>query len=67
MSILKVILLGHLSGLIFGYVIRFYSISFNTIKTVYLKINKTIDDSALLLGFNKFKILRKNSSTYFEK
>ena len=32
---------------------------FNTIKTVYLKINKTIDDSALLLGFDKLKILKK--------
>ena len=50
---------GSLAGLIFGYVIRFYSISFNTIKTIYLKINKTIDDSALLLGFNKLKILKK--------
>ncbi len=55
----KSFFIGSLSGLIFGYVIRFYSISFNTIKTVYLKINKTIDDSALLLGFDKFKILRK--------
>ena len=51
--------MDHFAGLIFGYVIRFYSISFNTIKTVYLKINKTIDDSALLIGFDKFKILKK--------
>ena len=50
---------GSFAGLVFGYVIRFYSISFNTIKTVYLKINKTIDDSALLIGFDKFKILKK--------
>ena len=56
---LKSYFIGSLAGLIFGYVIRFYSISFNTIKTVYLKINKTIDDSALLLGFNKIKILEK--------
>ena len=56
---IKSYFIGSLAGLIFGYVIRFYSISFNTIKTVYLKINKTIDDSALLLGFDKLKILKK--------
>ena len=36
---------------------RFYSISFNTIKTVYLKINKSIDESAKF-GFNKLSILK---------
>ncbi len=50
--------IGSIFGLIFGYTVRFYSISFNTIKTVYLKINKSIDESALLLGFNKFSILK---------
>ena len=50
--------IGSLLGLVFGYCIRFYSISFNTIKTVYLKINKSIDESAFLLGFNKFKVLK---------
>tara|TARA_Y100000022_G_scaffold101012_1_gene87227 strand:- start:1 stop:1536 length:1536 start_codon:yes stop_codon:yes gene_type:complete len=51
--------IGSIYGLIFGYSVRFYSISFNTIKTVYLKINKSIDESALLLGFNKLSILKK--------
>ena len=50
--------IGSISGLIFGYTVRFYSISFNTIKTDYLKINKSIDESALLLGFNKLSILK---------
>ena len=50
--------IGSIYGLIFGYSVRFYSISFNTIKTVYLKINKSIDESALLLGFNKLSILK---------
>ena len=50
--------IGSIFGLIFGYTVRFYSISFNTIKTVYLKINKSIDESALLLGFNKYSILK---------
>ncbi len=50
--------IGSIFGLIFGYSVRFYSISFNTIKTVYLKINKSIDESALLLGFNKLSILK---------
>ncbi len=50
--------IGSIFGLIFGYTVRFYSISFNTIKTVYLKINKSIDESAQLLGFNKLSILK---------
>ena len=50
--------IGSIYGLIFGYSVRFYSISFNTVKTVYLKINKSIDESALLLGFNKLSILK---------
>ena len=55
---LKGYFIGSIFGLIFGYSVRFYSISFNTIKTVYLKINKSIDESALLLGFNKLSILK---------
>ena len=50
--------IGSIYGLIFGYSVRFYSISFNTLKTVYLKINKSIDESAQLLGFNKLSILK---------
>ena len=55
---LKNYFIGTFFGLIFGYCIRFYSISYNTIKTVYLKISTSIDESASLLGYNKFKILK---------
>ena len=59
--------IGSIYGLIFGYSVRFYSISFNTIKTVYLKINKSIDESALLLGFNKLSILKMYTILYLRK
>ncbi|MFL2679591.1 MAG: ABC transporter permease [Alphaproteobacteria bacterium] len=55
---IKKYFIGSIAGLVLGYCIRFYSISFNSIKTVYMKINKSIDESALLLGFNKLKILK---------
>ena len=65
---LKSVFIGTFLGLIIGYFFRFYSISFNSIKSNYLKINYSIDESAYLIGFNKFKmfftvhwpILKKN-------
>ena len=59
--------IGSLSGLVFGYCIRFYSISFNTIKTVYLKINNSIDESAYLLGFSKLKVLKSIHLPFLQK
>ena len=50
LDILRGYFIGSIYGLIFGYSVRFYSISFNTIKTVYLKINKSIDESAGLIN-----------------
>ena len=51
----KNIFIGSILGLIFAYFVRFFSLSFNGIRSSYLKINQSIDDSAYLLGYSKFK------------
>lgn len=51
----KTIFIGTFSGLILGYFFRFYSIAYNGIKSNFLKINYSIDESSYLMGFNKFK------------
>ncbi len=51
----KTIFIGSFYGLILGYFFRFYSIAFNGIKSNFLKINYSIDESSYLMGFNKFK------------
>tara|TARA_B110000027_G_scaffold119955_1_gene133008 strand:+ start:44 stop:1663 length:1620 start_codon:yes stop_codon:yes gene_type:complete len=52
---IKSIFIGSILGLILVYFIRFYSLACNGIKSSYLKINYTIDESAYLLGYSKFK------------
>jgi iron(III) transport system permease protein len=56
---IKQIFIGSIFGLIAAYFIRFYSLAFNGIKSSYLKINQSIDDSSYLLGYSKFKTFRK--------
>ena len=56
---IKSIFIGSFLGLTIGYFFRFYSISFNSIKSNYFKINYSIDESAYLLGFNKYKTWSK--------
>ena len=51
----KHIFIGSIFGLILAYFIRFFSLSFNGIKSNYEKINNSIDESAYLLGYSKFK------------
>ena len=51
----KKFFIGSILGLILAYFIRFFSLSFNGIKSNYEKINRSIDDSAYLLGYSKFK------------
>ncbi len=51
----KNLFIGSIFGLIIAYFVRFFSLSFNGIKSGYLKINQSIDDSAYLLGYSKFK------------
>jgi len=51
----KSLFIGSILGLILAYFVRFFSLSFNGIKSGYLKINKSMDDSAYLLGYTKYK------------
>ena len=55
----KSLFIGSILGLTVAYFVRFYSLSFNGIKSGYIKINNSIDDSAYLLGYSKFKIFSK--------
>ena len=54
-STIKSIFIGSILGLVLVYFIRFYSLANNGIKSGYLKINYSIDESAYLLGYSKFK------------
>ncbi len=56
---MKKLFIGSIFGLVLAYFIRFYSLSFNGIKSNYLKINQSIDESSFLLGFSKFKTFIK--------
>ncbi len=51
----KSIFIGSVIGLVLAYFIRFFSLSFNGIKSSYEKINNSIDESAYLLGYSKIK------------
>ncbi len=55
----KGIFIGSIFGLILAYFIRFFSLSFNGIKSSYEKINNSIDESAYLLGYTKIKTFLK--------
>jgi iron(III) transport system permease protein len=55
----KGIFIGSIFGLILAYFIRFFSLSFNGIKSSYEKINNSIDESAYLLGYSKIKTFSK--------
>jgi len=52
---IKSIFIGSIIGLVFVYFVRFYSLASNGIKSAYLKINYSIDESSYLLGYSKFK------------
>ncbi len=55
----KSIFIGSIFGLLLAYFIRFFSLSFNGIKSSYEKINNSIDESAYLLGYSKTKTFLK--------
>ena len=55
----KNLFVGSFAGLVLGYFFRFYAISFNGIKSNYLKINYSIDESSYLMGFNRYKTFTK--------
>ena len=52
---IKKIFIGSILGLVLVYVVRFYSLAFNGIKSGYEKINIYVDESAYLLGYSKKK------------
>ena len=52
---IKTFFIGSILGLVVVYFIRFYSLACNGIKSGYLKINYSIDESSYLLGYSKFK------------
>ena len=55
---IKTIFIGSVLGLVIVYFIRFYSLASNGIKSGYLKISYSIDESAYLLGYSKFKTFK---------
>ena len=63
---IKKIFIGSILGLILAYFIRFYSLAFNGIKSSYLKINQSIDESSYLLGYTKFRTFRKIHLPYLK-
>ena len=62
----KGIFIGSILGLILAYFIRFFSLSFNGIKSSYEKINNSIDESAYLLGYSKAKTFLKIHIPYLK-
>ncbi len=63
---IKKIFIGSILGLVLAYFIRFYSLAFNGIKSNYLKINQSIDESSYLLGYTKFRTFRKIHVPYLK-
>ena len=66
LNTIKSIFIGSILGLVFVYFIRFYSLACNGIKSGYLKINYSIDESAYLLGYSKFKTFSKIHIPYLK-
>ncbi len=52
---IKKIFIGSVLGLVLVYFVRFYSLACNGIKSGYEKINRSIDESAYLIGYSKLK------------
>ncbi len=63
---IKPIFIGSILGLVLVYFIRFYSLACNGIKSGYLKINYSIDESSYLLGYSKFKTFTKIHIPYLK-
>ena len=63
---IKSFFIGSVMGLILVYFIRFYSLACNGIKSGYLKINYSIDESAYLLGYSKFKTFKNIHVPYLK-
>jgi iron(III) transport system permease protein len=55
---IKSFFIGSIFGLVIVYFVRFYSLANNGIRSGYLKINYSIDESAYLLGYSKIKTFK---------
>ena len=66
LNTIKSIFIGSVFGLVIVYFIRFYSLASNGIKSGYLKINYSIDESAYLLGYSKFKTFKEIHIPYLK-
>jgi len=62
----KTMFIGSVFGLVLVYFVRFFALSSNGIKSGYLKINKSMDESAYLLGYSKFKTFTKVHIPYLK-
>ena len=62
----KTIFIGSIFGLVIVYFVRFFALSANGIKSGYLKINQSMDESAYLLGYSKFKTFTKVHIPYLK-
>ena len=62
----KSIFIGSILGLVIVYFVRFYSLANNGIKSGYLKISYSIDESAYLLGYSKFKTFKNIHIPYLK-
>jgi iron(III) transport system permease protein len=63
---IKSIFIGSIFGLVIVYFVRFYSLASNGIKSGYLKINYSIDESAYLLGYSKFRTFKEIHIPYLK-
>ena len=62
----KNMFIGSVLGLVLVYFVRFFALSSNGIKSGYLKINKSMDESSYLLGYSKFKTFTKVHIPYLK-
>ena len=63
---IKSFFIGSIFGLVIVYFVRFYSLANNGIKSGYLKINYSIDESAYLLGYSKIKTFKNIHLPYLK-
>jgi len=52
---IKNFFIGSIFGLVLVYFVRFYSLACNGLRSGYEKINRSIDESAYLIGYSKLK------------
>ena len=52
---IKKFFIGSILGLVLVYFVRFYSLACNGLRSGYEKINRSIDESAYLIGYSKLK------------